>query len=143
MQQQHADAPVFRMDGKTVFLGAFTVFASIIFVMTALPFLTFKPLQSADARPLSEKEEAGRRLYAANGCNYCHSQYLRPQDWTGVASFRTVGRIAQAGDYYYQQGPQLGTERTGPDLSQEAGAHTDEWHYAHFYNPRYTSPKSI
>jgi mono/diheme cytochrome c family protein len=37
----------------------------------------------------------------------------------------------------------LGTERTGPDLSQEGGSHTDEWHLAHFYNPRYTSPKSI
>jgi len=37
----------------------------------------------------------------------------------------------------------LGTERTGPDLSQEGGVHTDEWHLAHFYNPRWTSPKSI
>ena len=37
----------------------------------------------------------------------------------------------------------LGTERTGPDLSQEGGVHTDEWHLAHFHNPRYTSPKSI
>ncbi|HVF98732.1 MAG TPA: cbb3-type cytochrome c oxidase subunit II, partial [Chloroflexia bacterium] len=101
------------------------------------------PPRSADARPLSPEEEAGRRLYAANGCVYCHSQYLRPQDWTGVQSFRTVGRVAQAGDYYYQQTLLLGTERTGPDLSQEGGAHDDEWHLAHFYNPRYTSPKSI
>jgi cytochrome c oxidase cbb3-type subunit 2 len=143
-QQQHqGEAAVFRMDGKTVFLGAFTVFASIIFVVTALPFLTFNPPRSADARPLTAFEERGRNLYAQNGCVYCHSQYLRPQDWTGVASFRTVGRIAQAGDYYYLETPQLGTERTGPDLSQEGGAHTDEWHYAHFYNPRWTSPKSI
>src|SRR5207249_3689662 len=92
---------------------------------------------------LSDIEEAGRRLYAVNGCLYCHTQYLRPQDWTGVSSFRTVGRIAQAGDYYFQQTPMLGTERTGPDLSQEGGSHTDEWHVAHFFNPRYTSPKSI
>ena len=143
MQQPQAETPIFRMDGKTVFFGAFTVFASIIFVVTALPFLTFNPQQSADARPLTDTEEAGRRLYAANGCNYCHTQYLRPQDWTGVASFRTVGRVAQAGDYYFQQTPMLGTERTGPDLSQEGGSHTDEWHIAHFFNPRYTSPKSI
>lgn len=134
---------VFRMDGRTVFFGAFVVFASIIFTVVALPFLTFQPPRSADARPLSPQEEAGRRLYAANGCVYCHSQYLRPQDWTGVASFRTVGRVAQAGDYYYQQTVLMGTERTGPDLSQEGGAHDDEWHLAHFYNPRYTSPKSI
>lgn len=143
-QQQHqGEAAVFRMDGKTVFFGGITVFASIIFIVTILPYLTFRPPQSADARPLNASEEAGRRLYASNGCQYCHSQYLRPQDWTGVASFRTVGRIAQAGDFYYQRGPLLGTERTGPDLSQEGGAHTDEWHLAHFYNPRYTSPKSV
>src|SRR5437868_3063983 len=142
-QPNHGEVGVFRMDGRTIALGAVAVFGSIIFVMTALPFLTFQPVQSADARPLTDIQEAGRRLYASNGCFYCHSQYLRPQDWTGVSSFRTVGRVAQAGDYYYQQTPMLGSERTGPDLSQEGGAHTDEWHLAHFYNPRYTSPKSI
>jgi cytochrome c oxidase cbb3-type subunit 2 len=134
---------VFRMDGRTVFFGALTIFSSIIFVVVALPYLTFQPTRSADARPLTVQEEAGRRLYAANGCNYCHTQYLRPQDWTGVASFRTIGRVAQAGDYYFQQNPMLGSERTGPDLSQEGGAHFDQWHLAHFYNPRWTSPKSI
>lgn len=139
----HNGGAVFRMDGRTIFIGAFIVFASIIFIVAALPYLTFQPPQSADARPLSPQEEAGRRLYAANGCFYCHSQYLRPQDWTGVGSFRTVGRVAQAGDYYYQQTVLMGTERTGPDLSQEGGVHDDEWHLAHFYNPRWTSPKSI
>src|SRR5947209_6796912 len=118
-QPQHQEAAVFRMDGKTVFLGAVAVFGTIIFVVTALPFLTFDPPRSADARLLTTIEERGRVLYASNGCNFCHTQYLRPQDWTGVASFRTVGRIAQAGDYYYQQSPMLGSERTGPDLSQE------------------------
>jgi mono/diheme cytochrome c family protein len=131
------------MDGRTVFFGAVIVFASIIFVVTALPFLTYNPPQSADARPLNQVEEAGRRLYASNGCNFCHTQYLRPQDWTGVGTFRTTGRTAQAGDYFFQQSPMLGSERTGPDLSQEGGVHTDEWHLAHFYNPRYTSVKSI
>jgi cytochrome c oxidase cbb3-type subunit II len=135
--------PVFRMDVPTVAFGAAVVFWSVVFVVVALPYLTFRPPQSADARPLTSVEEAGRRLYAANGCNYCHSQYLRPQDWTGVGSFRTVGRVAQAGDYYFQQTPMLGSERTGPDLSQEGGVHTDEWHLAHFRNPRYTFPKSI
>ena len=144
MQTRRQDGgAVFRMDGRTVALGAFTVFASIIFSVVALPYLTFQPQPSADARPLTAQEEQGRRLYAANGCNYCHTQYLRPQDWTGVGSFRTVGRIAQAGDYYYQQTPMLGSERTGPDLSQEGGVHSDDWHLAHFYNPRWTSPKSI
>src|SRR5262245_6658990 len=135
--------PVFRMDVPTIAFGAMIVFWSIIFVVVGVPFLTFQPPQSADARPLTAQEESGRKLYAGNGCFYCHSQYLRAQDWTGTASFRTIGRVAQAGDYYYQQTPMLGTERTGPDLSQEGGSHTDEWHYAHFFNPRYTSMKSI
>src|SRR5512140_1875630 len=107
-QPQQQETAVFRMDGKTIFLGALSVFGTIIFIVTALPFLTFNPPRSADARPLTDTEERGRRLFAGNGCNYCHTQYLRPQDWTGVASFRTVGRIAQAGDYYYQQTPMLG-----------------------------------
>lgn len=135
--------PIFRMDVTTVAFGAMIVFWSVIFVVVALPYLTFRPPQSADARPLTAQEESGRRLYAGNGCYYCHSQYLRAQDWTGVGSFRTLGRVAQAGDYYYQQTPMLGTERTGPDLSQEGGVHPDEWHLAHFNNPRFAFPKSI
>ncbi len=38
---------------------------------------------------------------------------------------------------------QLGSQRTGVDLSQEGGEHPDDWHYAHFVNPRYTRPSSI
>src|SRR5262249_55810165 len=104
-QAPHGPVSAIRMDGKTVALGAVVLFGSIIFVVTALPFLTFQPQPSAEALPLTQMQESGRILYAANGCFYCHSQYLRPQDWTGVASFRTVGRTAQAGDYYYQQTP--------------------------------------
>jgi cbb3-type cytochrome oxidase cytochrome c subunit len=34
-------------------------------------------------------------------------------------------------------------QRTGVDLSQEGGEHPDDWHIAHFVNPRYTRPLSI
>src|SRR6266576_2005506 len=37
----------------------------------------------------------------------------------------------------------LGTERTGPDLSQESGWHPDDWQRAHFYDPRYMDPLSL
>jgi mono/diheme cytochrome c family protein len=59
-------------------------------------------------------------------------------DWGLGAS-----RIAQSGDYVDAAPPLLGTERTGPDLSQEGGEHTNDWHLAHFTNPRYTSPVSV
>ena len=83
-------------------------------------------------------EQAGHELYVANGCSYCHSQFIRTIDWGLGAE-----RIAQAGDYVEQQPAILGTERTGPDLSQEGGEHPDDWHLAHFTNPRFTRPHSL
>jgi cbb3-type cytochrome c oxidase subunit II len=89
-------------------------------------------------RPLTDIEREGWEIYKQNGCQYCHSQYVRAQDWDYGHN-----RVAQAGDYYGQQPPMLGSERQGPDLSQEGGLRSDDWHYAHFNNPRYTRPLSI
>jgi len=83
-------------------------------------------------------ESDGREIYIANGCVYCHSQSIRSID-------RALGaeRTAQAGDYIQDRPILLGSQRTGPDLSQEGGEHPDDWHVAHFVNPRYTRPDSI
>lgn len=89
-------------------------------------------------RPITAYEAEGRKYYLANGCTYCHSQYIRPQDW-GIGA----ERIAKEGDYIDQKPQLLGTERTGPDLSQAGGEHSNDWHYAHFINPRYTRPRSL
>jgi mono/diheme cytochrome c family protein len=89
-------------------------------------------------RPRTALEEEGRRIYIANGCTYCHTQFIRSIDWDIGAH-----RIAQAGDYVQDQPHLLGSERTGPDLSQEGGEHTDDWHLAHFINPRFTRPESV
>ena len=45
-------------------------------------------------------------------------------------------RIALSGDYVQDRPHLVGTERTGPDLSQEGGEHPDDWHWAHFTNPQ-------
>ena len=73
-----------------------------------------------------------------NGCTYCHTQFIRNIDWDLGAE-----RVAHSGDYVTDQPHLLGTERTGPDLSQEGGEHPDDWHLAHFTNPRYVRPESI
>jgi mono/diheme cytochrome c family protein len=52
-------------------------------------------------------------------------------------------RIARKSDYYEETPAILGTKRMGPDLSQEGGEHPDDWHTAHFSNPRYTRPMSL
>ena len=54
-------------------------------------------------------------------------------------------KVSQPGDFYgSDQSPNLlGTERTGPDLSQESGWHPDDWQFAHFYDPRFVDPLSL
>ncbi|MCW8799862.1 MAG: cbb3-type cytochrome c oxidase subunit II, partial [Desulfobacter sp.] len=89
-------------------------------------------------RTRTAMEEKGRALYISNGCVYCHTQSIRSVDWGLGAE-----RIAQAGDYLKDYPILLGSQRTGPDLSQEGGEHPDDWHQAHFTNPRYTRPLSI
>jgi len=87
---------------------------------------------------MTDKEREGQALYVNNGCSYCHTLFVRVLDW-GVGA----ERIAQAGDYKGMQPAIMGTERWGPDLSQEGGRHPNDWHLAHFINPRNTSPISI
>ena len=127
-----------KMTPALLIIGALMVFWASCFIMVGLPALTMKDTPSEIWRPLTAEEEAGHRLYVSNGCSYCHSLYIRINDWDIGAE-----RIAQSGDYVGQEPAILGTERTGPDLSQEGGEHPDDWHMAHFVNPRFTSPISL
>jgi cbb3-type cytochrome c oxidase subunit II len=126
------------MTPATTIIGSMVLFWTAFLVVVVVPMMTMSEQPSDVWRPSTPREERGRRLYIANGCVYCHSQYVRPQDWDVGAQ-----RIARPGDYAAQFPPLLGSQRTGPDLSQEGGEHPDDWHVAHFANPRYTSPVSI
>jgi len=127
-----------RMIPSVIIFGLLFIFICIVIVVLILPayFRVIEP--SEIMRERTQFEEEGRKIYMENGCTYCHSQYIRPEDW-GIGA----ERIAQAGDYIEDSPVLLGSERTGPDLSQEGGEHSDDWHVAHFINPRYTSPESI
>ncbi len=118
--------------------GCLVIFASVFFISVLLPGITQDDRPSDIFRARTAAEAQGRKLYIANGCSYCHSQYIRSLDWDLGAE-----RIAQAGDYVSDKPHQLGSARTGPDLSQEGGEHPDDWHVAHFMNPRYTRPESL
>ena len=76
--------------------------------------------------------------HVREGCQSCHSQYVRRVDWGPTAE-----RVAAAGDYHFDEPQLFGSERNGPDLSQTGGQHPDDWHFAHFVNPRFTRPESI
>ncbi|MCC6445732.1 MAG: cbb3-type cytochrome c oxidase subunit II [Armatimonadetes bacterium] len=127
-----------RNANTILILGSMLVVLAATFASVMWPLYTMNDTPSDTWRPLTGLEAQGRLLYLRNGCTYCHSQYIRPQDWDIGSQ-----RIAQRGDYYGESPHQLGSERTGPDLSQEGGEHTDDWQVAHFVNPRSTRPRSL
>jgi len=83
----------------------------------------------------------GRDLYIAEGCWHCHSQYVRP---TANENLR-YGPVSTPMEYQSSLHlPQLfGTRRVGPDLSREAGKKSNDWHFAHLYQPTHVVPESI
>jgi cytochrome c oxidase cbb3-type subunit 2 len=125
-------------------LGGLLAFFTVVFIVVWLPIHTFDPPPSADWAPLSSQAVKGRNLFAQNGCYVCHSGYVRPQDVRESLYF-LYPKVSQPGDFYgSDQSPNLlGTERTGPDLSQESGWHPDDWQRAHFYDPRFVDPMSL
>jgi len=110
----------------------------VLLISVILPWTTISDKPGDTFRPRTDIEEAGRKIYVENGCTYCHTQFIRTIDWNHGAV-----RIARSGDYIADQPHLLGTERTGPDLSQEGGERPDDWHLAHFTNPRFTRPESL
>jgi cbb3-type cytochrome c oxidase subunit II len=127
-----------KMTPKAVIIGSLLILFAVVFIVVYMPWETRQQAPSEIYRARSEQEAAGRAIYMSNGCVYCHSQSIRTFDWGLGAE-----RIAQAGDYIDDRPILLGSQRTGPDLSQEGGEHPDDWHIAHFINPRYTRPNSI
>jgi cbb3-type cytochrome c oxidase subunit II len=94
-----------------------------------------------DRRAFAQALELGRDVYVAEACWHCHSQFVRPVSRENVR----FGKVSTANEYLNRlQLPQLlGTRRVGPDLSREAGKHSNDWHVAHFYEPSSIVPSSV
>jgi cytochrome c oxidase cbb3-type subunit II len=127
-----------KMSLDVLIVGSLLVFFAVVGVAIILPGATITREPSDIFRDRTELEQYGRDVYIANGCTYCHSMAIRHLDW-GLGAYR----VAQAGDYIADSPHTLGSERQGPDLSQDGGEHPDDWHVAHFFNPRHTRPDSI
>ena len=126
-----------------VFFGAIFAFAVTAGIAAILQIFVFNPPPSNEWAPVTDKGLEGRMLFQRNGCIYCHSGYTRPQDIRN-GPYASV-RISKPGDFFgIENSPNLlGTARWGPDLAFESGLHPDDWHRAHFYDPRYVTPVSI
>ncbi|MCC0066799.1 MAG: cytochrome-c oxidase, cbb3-type subunit II [Rhodovulum sp.] len=90
-------------------------------------------------RPYSPLELAGRNIYVREGCYVCHSQMIRVMR----DEVQRYGHYSLAAESMYDHPFQWGSKRTGPDLARIGGRYSDDWHRAHFENPRDLVPESI
>ena len=105
-------------------------------VRTDLGQLKWMITDATDYTPLQQR---GRDVYLREGCWYCHSQFVRPV--TGET--RRWGPVAELGEFAFDVPHLFGTRRIGPDLLRVGLKYSDEWHYAHFWNPRMLTPDSV
>lgn len=94
----------------------------------------------ASVKPYTPLELQGRDIYIREGCNTCHTQWVRP---FRSETERYQGEYSKAGEYVYDHPFLWGSKRTGPDLMREGGRYPNSWHYHHMIDPRTMSPGSI
>jgi cytochrome c oxidase cbb3-type subunit 2 len=141
----------FHKDHKKLVIMAFTIFLFLSIVVAVAPAYKMQdevaPLPSQ--RELLEGERNGLNVYVKENCMACHTQQVRNIEMDKMWG----SRPSMPSDYYYsknrldiwRQSPSLlGSERTGPDLTnigvRQPGA---EWHLLHLYNPRIVVKESI
>jgi cytochrome c oxidase cbb3-type subunit 2 len=120
--------------------GSTLVYACLAWTMGVWPGIELTKIPAGPGvEPLTLLQSEGREVYVANGCSYCHTQQVRPLD-----ADKAFGRPSAPGDFKYQTPELLGSERTGPDLTNiGARQPSSVWQYIHLYNPRAVVPESI
>jgi len=127
-------------DHRLIVGAAAGLFLFLSLTIAVLPaFEAEKTPALAGVTRLSGAAVRGREIYLAEGCGVCHTQFVRdlPVD-------APYGRGSLPGDYALEDPPLLGTQRTGPDLSNVGVRQPSEiWNLIHLYNPRSVVPTSV
>lgn len=114
-------------------------FLALTAVVAIAPSLGAQRVQPHPGPAADDDARRGRAIYLREGCGYCHTQFVRdlPLD-------APYGRASVAADYAGEDPPLLGTQRTGPDLSDVGRRQpSDVWHLLHLYDPRIVVPTSV
>jgi cytochrome c oxidase cbb3-type subunit II len=81
--------------------------------------------------------QQGSHVFAANGCLYCHSQFVRDKSEGGDIDRQWAKRRTVARDYMNDRQVFLGVSRLGPDLTNVGVRQKDaQWYYRLLYNPQ-------
>ncbi len=123
-----------------IFGGALGIYIVIVLLIAVIPAIDLSQTPPGPGvQPLTPLENQGRVVYASEGCGYCHTQQVRP-----LKEDLVFGRPSAPGDFTYQTPELLGSERTGPDLTNVGNTKpSDVWQYIHLYAPRSVEPESI
>lgn len=136
---------------------AMTLFTLMLYMPAAIYLEKIEPTEKAwDWQPdetlsdpggsdLTGEPYRGYQVYLAQGCTYCHTQYIRPQDIeTGWAPGAGAEDISQPGDFANYPFTLLGTQRNGFDLTI-VGRRIPDMRYQidHLKAPRDFKPDSI
>ncbi len=108
-----------------LFLGIFGTFAFSWVGLTVIPNWQIghlNPQMEEDGtdvypQPQSGMVERGGRVYAANGCIYCHSQQIRADYAADDIERKWGDRRSAPRDYIFERQVFLGKMRMGPDLA--------------------------
>jgi cytochrome c oxidase cbb3-type subunit 2 len=149
---------------RKFFLAFLGIFAFAWIGIVVLPWMALGNLQpvpqpgSTDILPWDTNglAHAGEKVYAANGCAYCHTQQVRAPEsgadiirgW-GTAKNESGDKPAEITrrtfprDYLWQGQVFLGNDRTGADLSNVAYRFPDAAGlYRYLYDPSVLNPHS-
>ena len=132
-----------ELDVTRLIAGALAIVAFSIVALVVMPYvLTERTPTAKNPVAYTEAQAAGRAVYIANGCVYCHSQQPRDPSIAPDGQ-RGWGRPSVPDDYVHDEPHLLGTMRTGPDLFNIAVRQPSrDWHLGHLYQPRAYSPGS-
>lgn len=137
-------------DHKKLYLTALALFLVLTLLVAIMPAINNQnnnsPLPGAE--PLSGDALAGKAVYVAEGCVGCHTQQVRNIEMDEIWGSRPGIPADYAGnertDFWRNTATLMGTERTGPDLTNIGSRQPSlEWHLLHLYQPRTVVQQSI
>lgn len=140
----------FHKEHKNLVLTAGGVFIALSIMVSILPAFQMQETEPIpDQKPLTAQQEKGLHIYVSENCMACHTQQVRNIEMDNMWG----NRPSIPSDYYYskqrldvwRQSPSLlGSERTGPDLTDIGKRQpSDDWHLLHLYNPRSVVSESV
>lgn len=135
---------------KKLFRSALGLFLLLTLFVVIIPALNNQENNAPlpNYVPLSEEANLGKKSFIANGCVACHTQQVRNVDMDKVWGKRPGVAADYAGiirtDFWRNTATLMGTERTGPDLTNIGTRQPGlAWNLLHLYQPRTVVEKSI